>query len=154
MFGRKKVPATATVLADEGYKWASNGPNTAKQYEKYILEVHPEGAAPFRVETSAWVGWLTRPTAGDTVNVLWKPGTQHVEIVVGGDIRYDDGLRASEQQQADAALREQLLQAPPGTPVPTQAGPAPATGTDVCPGCGQPRTAGVKFCPKCGTRIG
>lgn len=147
------MPATATVLADEGYLWASNGPKTSKQHETYIIEVHPEGAAPFRVEAKAWVGWLTRPQVGDTVNVLWKPGSHDVEIVIKGDIRYDDGLRAERQDQADAAQREQILSAPAGTPIPATPGVAAAEGGDVCSACGQPRVAGVAFCPHCGARM-
>jgi hypothetical protein len=153
VFGKKKVPAPAVILVDEGYNLSSNGPTSAKQHEKYIVEVHPEGAAPFRVEVKAWVDWPSMPQVGDTVTVLWEPGTQKVELALEGDPRYDAKLRKQQQAQADAARREELLSAPIMAPQPAAAAPPSQAQTGFCSSCGQPHGPGDAFCPRCGHRL-
>lgn len=161
VFGKKKVAMQATVVADEGYKYVSNGTKSSKQHEKYIIEVHPEGETPFRAEVKAWVSWPDMPRVGDTVPILHEPGTQKVELDLKGDPRFDADLRAEKQKRADAARREELLNSPvPEQPSAGPAGPAttvpPPQGQSaaVCSNCGQPRAPGEAFCSRCGLRLG
>ena len=112
VFGKQKVAAEATVLADEGFTTARNSATEALQYQKYIVEVHPENEPGFRTELQAWVDWWARPAEGDKVRVLYKPGTHDVELDVKGDPRFDWELRAANQKSEDAARREELLSDP------------------------------------------
>jgi hypothetical protein len=112
MFGQKKVPAKATILADEGYGMTSNSQRFALQHEKYIIEVHPPDEPAFRAEVKAWVSWPDKPAEGDEVNVLYKPGTHDVEIDLEGDPRFDWKLREANDKAEAAARREALLNGP------------------------------------------
>ena len=156
MFGKDKVKMKATIVADEGYKWASNGPKSAKQHETYIIEVHPDGEEPFRVEVKAWVSWPNMPEVGDTVPILHEPGTHKVELDLKGDPLFDSKVLQQKQKQADAARREELLNSPvPALPTAASTetvarGEQDAT---VCSGCGQPHAQGLVFCPRCGQRL-
>ena len=47
-------------------------------------------------------------------------GHPAVELMIEGDIRYDDKVREKQQEQNDAALREQLLNAARGISIPMQ----------------------------------
>jgi len=114
MFGHAHVVAPAKVLADEGYGLAENSGSVALQHQKYIVEVHPEGEAPFRSEVTAWVSWMNRPEVGDVLNVNYRPGsTSHVELIIEGDPRYDWRLIAAKQQDDAEAKRKALLDGPP-----------------------------------------
>jgi hypothetical protein len=112
MFGKKRVAAQATILADEGYTFARNSATEALQYQKYIVEVHPQDEPAFRTEVKGWVSWPAKPEEGDEVRVLYKPGTHDVELDLKGDPRFDAELRAANQKAQDAARREELLSAP------------------------------------------
>src|SRR3982751_3302711 len=109
MFGRKTQTAKAKILSDEGYHMAENSGTVALQHEKYIVEVHPEGAPPFRTETVAWVSWTDRPAVGDIMDVRYAPGSQHVDLVIEGDPRYDWRLIAAQKDAADQQQRRNLL---------------------------------------------
>jgi len=117
-FGKKKKPAKATILKDEGYGTAMNSVEVALQHQKYIVEVHPEDPADpaFRAEVKVWVSWPDYPQEGAVVNAVYKEGTTHVEIVLEGDPRFDWNLRKAQKEAQDAAERAALLGAPPGTP--------------------------------------
>jgi hypothetical protein len=112
MFGNKKVPARAKILADEGYGMAANSQSVALQHQKYIIEVHPENEPAFRTEVKVWVSWMDKPEEGDEVSVLYKPGTHHAEIEIEGDPRFDWKLKADAEQAKAAARREELLNGP------------------------------------------
>ena len=111
MFG-EKVPAKATIVADEGYKYADNSAKHALQHEKYIVEVHPDGEEPFRTEVKGWVSWTDMPKVGDEITVLHHPGSHNVELHLEGDPRFDWKLKDAEKAKHDAARREELLNAP------------------------------------------
>ena len=111
MFG-KKLPAKATIIADEGYKFANNSGTHALQHETYIVEVHPEGEEPFRTEVTGWVSWPDMPQVGDEITVLHKAGSHKVELHLEGDPRFDWKLRAADKKSQAAARREELLNAP------------------------------------------
>ncbi len=170
MFWRKKVPAQATILADEGYKYVSNGSHSSKQHETYIVEVHPDGEPAFRTEVTGWVSWPNLPRVGDTVRVLHTPGTHRIKLDLKGDRRFDGDLLRREQEQANAIRRVELLNGPVGpvppagptpppvaTPVPPGAvpmsAPGSATGPTVCDACGSPMQPGEHFCSRCGHRV-
>jgi hypothetical protein len=111
--------AQAKVLADEGYTMARNSPTEALQYQKYIVEVHPEDEPAFRTEVTAWVDWTARPEVGDVLTVVYEHGTHDAALDVTGDARYDWKLRKADQQAADAAKRDELLNGPvPQDPLP------------------------------------
>jgi hypothetical protein len=111
----KKVPAEARVLMDEGpgnvmdtdmhgVKW---------DHHKYILEVHPPGGAPVRVETKARVPIFHAPQPGDTVKVSYDPKNHHAEIQLEGDPRYDPKLVRARQKQSRDAEAQALLNGAP-----------------------------------------
>jgi hypothetical protein len=117
----KKALAEALVLDDEGA-----GNTIAKDmhgvdwdHHKYILEVRPTDAAPFRVETKAKVPIFSKPQPGDVVRVSYEPKGHKVEILIEGDPRYDPKLvKASKKQQRDAQAQALLS----GAPVPASTG--------------------------------
>jgi hypothetical protein len=50
---------------------------------------------------------------GDVINVLYVPGTKHVQLDLAGDPRFDwDGKMAAQHAQKEAR-RQALLQEPP-----------------------------------------
>jgi hypothetical protein len=74
MFG-KKILAEAQILMDEG---PGNVMDTDLHgvhwdHHTYILEVHPPGGAPVRVETKAKVPVQHAPQPGDTVTRVTTP---------------------------------------------------------------------------------
>jgi hypothetical protein len=88
-------------------------PKTAtNDWRKYdvIVDVRPEGAAPFRTELQeTFLITGLKPKAGDAVPVIFDPSSQEVMLDLGGDPRYDlDALKAEQQ-----AARERLLKEPP-----------------------------------------
>jgi hypothetical protein len=114
MFG-KKILAEAQVLMDEG---PGNVMDTDLHgvhwdHRTYILEVHPPGGAPVRVETKAKVPIRSAPRPGDTVRVSYDPQHHKAEIQLDGDPRYDPKLiRARQKQTRDAAAQALLDGAP------------------------------------------
>jgi hypothetical protein len=117
------LPATATIVADEGYGMAENSQSVALQRETYIVDVHPDnGTDPaIRAEVQCWVSWPDRPSVGDTVPAGYRPGTNEVAVLLAGHPKWDWQLAASRKQSDDAATREALLNAPPDTPAPPAA---------------------------------
>ncbi|HVT20458.1 MAG TPA: hypothetical protein VHD58_03770 [Mycobacteriales bacterium] len=111
-----KLPAKATIVANEGYGMAQNSMSVALQHQKYIVDVHPDNGDPaFRTELKVWVSWPDHPDVGDVVSALYKPGSNKAEIVLEGDPRFDWKLRKATKDAGDAATREALLNAPPDT---------------------------------------
>jgi hypothetical protein len=106
------VPARARILADEGYSIANNSNDFALQYQKYIVEVHPDSEPAFRTEVQAWVSFADRPGEGDEVRALYKPGSHDAQLDLKGDPRFDWELRKADETAAAAARREQLLNGP------------------------------------------
>jgi hypothetical protein len=105
-----KVVAKAKVLADEGHTNSISKNTLMLQYQKYIVEVHPEDEPAFRAEVEAWVHWIDRPGKGDELQVLYDHGTQGgVELVIRDDPRFDWNLRGDEKAAQAAAQREELL---------------------------------------------
>ena len=117
------LPATATIVADEGYGMAENSQSVALQRETFIIDVHPDnGTDPaIRAEVQCWVSWPDRPTLGDTVPAGYLPGTKEVAVLLAGHPRWDWQLAAATKQNEDAATREALLNSPPDAPVPPAA---------------------------------
>jgi hypothetical protein len=112
------LPATATIVSDEGYAMAENSQTVALQRETFIVDVHPSnGTDPaIRAEVKCWVSWPGRPTEGDTVPAGYRPGTKEVAILLAGHCQWDWQLAAATKQADDAAMRESLLNAPPDAP--------------------------------------
>ena len=117
------LPATATIVADEGYGMAENSQSVALQRETFIVDVHPDnGTDPaIRAEVQCWVSWPGRPTVGDTVPAGYRPGTNEVALLLFGDPKWDWQLAAATKQRDDAATRAALLNSPPDTPAPPAA---------------------------------
>jgi len=97
----------ATVVhAQQVAKVATN------DYRKYqfVVDVHPGGAEPVRVEITETftVGGL-KPAVGDVVGVRWDPASGRAVFDLDGDPRYD--IKALRAQQE--ARRRQLLDEPP-----------------------------------------
>ena len=117
------LPATAKIIADEGYSMAENSQTVALQRETFIVDVHPDnGTDPaIRAEVQCWVSWPGRPMEGDTVPAGYRPGTNEVAILLAGHPTFDWQLASATKQTDDAARREALLNAPPDTPAPPAA---------------------------------
>ena len=98
----------ATVVhAQQAAKIATN------DYRKYqfIVDVHPVGGEPIRVEiTDTFTVGGLKPAVGDTVGVRWDAATKRAVFDLHGDPRYD--LKALRAQQE--AQRRHLLDQPPG----------------------------------------
>jgi hypothetical protein len=121
MFGGDKMTheGTATVVSCQlrmgGWsKTDSHGISTTK-YD-LIVDVYPEGAPPFRTETQETFMTLQSPQPGDSLRARCNPEKQAVEIDLSEDERFNPKLfrRANKAKQKEQ--REQMLNAPPGTP--------------------------------------
>lgn len=123
MFGGKRQPARATIVADEGYGLSRGNANESMHHQKYIVDVQPDnGEAAFRTEVKVWVPWPEYPQPGDVVSAVYRSGSNDVEIVLDGDPRFDRKLRREGADTHPAAAREDLLHQPPGTPPPDSTG--------------------------------
>jgi hypothetical protein len=99
--------AQATVVhAQQAAKIATN------DYRKYqfIVDVHPTGGEPIRVEiTDTFTVGGLKPAVGDTVGVRWDAAAKRAVFDLDGDARYDlKALRAQQEGQ-----RRNLLDQPP-----------------------------------------
>ena len=129
MFGHK-AEAAAVVIAREMVHGSSveHGSNYHPwHYEswRFVVEVRPEGGLAYRaeVEQKIRIPDFAVPDVGNTVRVAYEQKhSDKVELVLGGDDRYDIALsnreeRAREkagQAGRDAAFQA-ALDAPPGT---------------------------------------
>jgi hypothetical protein len=126
MFGRHKMThgGTATVVrcdavisgirAAGGKGFTLSG--TPSMRWDLILDVSPDGAPPFRVETSQRFAQVYEPNVGDTLRVRCDPERQTVAIDLSEDERFNPKLSRRAKAAAGKEERERLLQAPPGTP--------------------------------------
>lgn len=112
MFGRKKVPAKAKILADEGYGMVNQSRTHTLQHQKYIIDVRPDGDEPFRAEVQVWVSWPGQPQVGDVVNVSYDPKSRKTKIELKGDPRFDWKMRQAQADERAARQREELLREP------------------------------------------
>ncbi|MEO6115550.1 MAG: hypothetical protein ABIP33_04120 [Pseudolysinimonas sp.] len=114
------LPGEATIVADEGQTMAENSATVALQRETYIVDVHPDnGTDPaIRAEVQCWVSWLGRPMVGDKVRAGYRPGTHDVVLLLAGDTQWDWKLVAANNEATDAAQRDAILNAPPGSEAP------------------------------------
>ncbi|MEZ0356925.1 hypothetical protein [Mycobacterium sp. SA01] len=104
---RRGQHCQATVVhAQQAAKIATN------DYRKYqfVVDVHPPGAAPVRIEITETftVGGL-KPAVGDIVGVRWDATSNRAVFDLDGDPRYD--IKALRAQQD--ARRKNLLDQPP-----------------------------------------
>jgi hypothetical protein len=146
----KKAQAEALILADEG---AGNVADTDIHgvhwdHHKYIVEVRPAGAEPFRVETKAKVPASSHPEPGDVVTVAYDPRNHKAEILIEGDPRYDPKLIREARKHDREAEAQALL----------SGAPAPAAAVHYRDGVvhhwdGGPRWAVPATCPECGARV-
>jgi len=80
-----------------------------------IVEVHPNGAAPFRAEAQHSFSMMLAPDPGATLKVRCNPETKKVDIETDGDARFDTKLRDASFKESRAAQREADLNAPIGS---------------------------------------
>ena len=84
---KQGIPAKALVLSAERHsRWTSN------DYQSYdfVLEVRPEGRAPFEARLSQKFAILERkPAEAETVNVKYDPESLGVIFDLVGDPRFD-----------------------------------------------------------------
>ena len=145
----KKVQAQAVILEDEG---PGNVEDTDMHgvhwdHHKYIVEVRPEGEAPFRVETKAKVPIRSAPHPGDVVTVTYEPKNHKAEIQIAGDPRYDPKLVGAAKKEQAEARREALLS---GATVP---GAQRVVDDDADEIDDEPRWVVPAMCPECGARV-
>jgi hypothetical protein len=82
--------ANARVLTAEVAKWQSEGTTLT---HKYLVEVQPEGAAPFQAELKDAFSLFWAPKRGDLVPVRYHPKSHKVAFDLDGDPRYDASLQ-------------------------------------------------------------
>jgi hypothetical protein len=87
-----------------------------------ILDVYPDGAQPFRAETKHWFSELRFPDPGDTLKVRCNPEKKRVKIDLTGDERFNPKIFRKENEEQQQREHDELLKAPPGTPVPDEPG--------------------------------
>jgi hypothetical protein len=142
----KKAQAQALVLDELGYgnvvDTDLHGVDWA--HYRYILEVRPEGQAPFRVESKSKVPITSHPTRGDVVTVNYEPKNQKTEIQIEGDERYDPKIRREKRKEEKAARAQALLSGAPGSGLP---------GTGTVHYHDEPRWTVPAKCPECGARV-
>jgi hypothetical protein len=83
-----------------------------KEHAIYIVEVHPEQEPAFRAEVKGWVHVDLRPEVDDVINVVYEPGTKHVQLELAGDPRYDYDQKVSDRRSQEATRRQALLDGP------------------------------------------
>ncbi len=144
MFGKKET-GQAKVLSTESYGHSITTDMHGDRWEHrtYIVEVHPEGEAPFRTEAKGRVCIRCSPDAGDVVKVLYDAKTHRTELDLEGDGRYDPKLRRADAKARKAAEREALLAGAPASSVEDDEGiddvdDEPWTAPATCPQCGAP----------------
>jgi hypothetical protein len=109
------VTARAKVISYEGHDTmeATGAAATPfKEHAIYVVEVHPDQAPAFRAEAKGWVHVNLRPEVDDVINVLYVPGTKHVQLDLAGDPRYDYDQKVADQRSQDATRRQALLDGP------------------------------------------
>jgi hypothetical protein len=116
------------------------------EHQKYILEVHPAGEQPFRVETKAKVPIFSKPEQGDTVTVSYDPKSRKAELHIEGDSRYDPKLIREAKKQHEAARKQALLS---GAPIPDAS--SLVHYRNIVPD--EPRWTVPASCPECGARV-
>ena len=121
MFGKDKMThdGTATVVSSQlrmgGFsKTDSHGVTTTKF--DVIVDVYPDGAPPFRAETQATFMTMKSPMPGDSLRARCNPEKQTVEIDISEDERFNPKLFRKASKARQEEQREQMLNAPPGTP--------------------------------------
>lgn len=141
----KKAQAEALILADEGVGNVTDTDIHGVHWDhhKYIVEVRPAGAEPFRVETKAKVPISSHPEPGDVVTVAYDPKNHKAEILIEGDPRYDPKLIREARKHDREAEAQALLG---GAPAPTASGAVHYRN-------GQPRWSVPATCPECGARV-
>ena len=142
----KKVQAEALILDDEGsgHVVDTDVHGVDWDHHKYIVEVRPDGAEPFRVETKVKVAIFHKPQPGDVVKVSYDPKNHKTEIHIEGDPRYDPKLIRAKSKQDRTARAEALLS---GAPAPAASGVVHYLADD------EPRWNVPATCPECGARV-
>jgi hypothetical protein len=81
-----------------------------------ILDVYPDGAEPFRTETSKWFNNMRFPNPGDSLRVLCNPEKKKVKIDLSEDERFNTRLFRPVNDARRKRERDQTLNDPVGTP--------------------------------------
>jgi hypothetical protein len=120
MFGRHKLThdgvATVVSCSDQDHNvMVSSGGHSRYKYD-LVLDVYPQGAAPFRAAADHWFAIFMSPSPGDQLKVRCNPETQKVDIDVSDDSRFNPELHDAAEQAAREARKRADLAAPPGTP--------------------------------------
>lgn len=120
MFGTKMThDGTAKVVTCEMNLGGMNKTNSHGQSiskHDLILDVYPEGAAPFRAEAREWFMNLHSPMPGDSLKVRCNPQKKAVEIDLSQDERYNPELYRKTVKERKKAEHEAMLDGPVGAP--------------------------------------
>jgi hypothetical protein len=141
MFGKgKMVSADAKVLSDEGGGSMVNtdlhGDNW--DHHKYIVEVRPEGEAPFRAEARGKVCIAFSPSPGDVLRVRYDPKSHKTDLDLDGDDRYNPKAVRAKWKAKEAAQRQALLDGDPAPSAIVDDLDDEWEAPEKCPGCGAP----------------
>lgn len=120
MFGFGKVThdgvATVVSLSSDRHTFVIKGAGMTRCQYDLVIDVQPNGAPPFRTETTHWFARMLSPRVGDQIRVRCNPETKKVKLDVTSDPRYNPGMQDAMQRNAREAQRQADLAAPPGTP--------------------------------------
>lgn len=106
-------------FAPHGFTSTSSSGGSSTAYN-LIVDVHPDGAMPFRAEARHSFSVVLAPSPGTQLKVRCNPETKKVEIDTDGDMRFDVKKRKAARKQALERQHEADLEAPVGS------APAPA----------------------------
>ncbi len=118
MFGHHESAQAKVLLAEMVFGFWEEEHHT--NYE-FVLEVYPANGQAFRAKTRHhFLNFTPHPEVGHMVNVTYDPKSLEVKLDLKDDDRYGEkGLKHKQQagRQAEKARIDELLSAPPGTPV-------------------------------------
>jgi hypothetical protein len=118
MFGPKmthngKATVVMSTMIDNG-RVKYDGGHRVHRYD-LILDVVPEGGAPFRAEASEWFAPLMSPSTGHELRVRCNPEARKVEVDVKDDVRFNPTLHDKAQKHQQEEERRRLLEGGPGS---------------------------------------
>jgi len=151
MFGRGKLThdgvATVVSSSSERHSFVVKSQGLTKCNYDLVVDVQPDGAPPFRAETSQWFARMLSPRVGDQIRVRCNPETNKVKLAIADDPRYNEGMHDAMRRNTLEAQRQADLAAPPGTP---PAGTTTRRPPNSSGGQGQGQGQGQRFNPVTG----
>ncbi len=128
MFGRDWETAEATVAAVKDLASWTGDPDSATTQSRpheYVVDVRPEGQAPFRATfRDPYIrGYRDHPSEGQVIEVLYQTKSQKVKLPAD-DWKYTSGKSKDEMQAEDQRFDAAAHSSPGQSAPPSANGPA------------------------------